>query len=136
MAQRPSTGSLEEARAYFAHSFLGARLRECVEALQGLTCRSATDVFGNVDALKLRSSLTLFTLAESGPIFGAALARWFGSMDERTADLLSLQLVGPVRDRLVSVTPLGDWTFFAILRMAKRDETALVLIPKSEAQGR
>ena len=90
MAQRFGIGSLEEARAYLAHPVLGARLRECVESLQDLTGRSACDVFGNIDALKLRSSLTLFILAEGGAIFGAALARWFGSMDERTADLLDL----------------------------------------------
>lgn len=88
MANRFGIASLEEARAYLAHPVLGARLRECVESLQDLTGFSAAEVFGDIDALKLRSSLTLFDLAEGGPIFDAALARWFGSRDERTAELL------------------------------------------------
>lgn len=88
VANRFGIASLEEAWAYLAHPVLGARLRECVASLQDLTGRNAADVFGNIDALKLRSSLTLFSLAEGGPIFDAALARWFGSMDERTAKLL------------------------------------------------
>lgn len=90
MAQQFSIGSLEEAQTYLAHPVLGARLRECVESLQDLSGRSADGVFGDIDALKLRSSLTLFTLAEGGPIFGAALARWFGSMDDQTEELLGL----------------------------------------------
>ncbi|WP_349236013.1 hypothetical protein [Altererythrobacter sp. TH136] len=40
--------------------------------------------------MKLRSSLTLFALADGGPIFEAAIARWFASMDEQTPDLVHL----------------------------------------------
>ena len=80
--------SLDEARAYLAHPVLGRRLMECVEALQDLTNPDAVAVFGEIDAMKLRSSLTLFTLADGKPVFKAALQRWFGSMDEKTRALL------------------------------------------------
>lgn len=88
MAKRYGIASLDEARAYLDHPVLGQRLRQCVEALQDLTATNALEVFGEVDAMKLRSSLTLFVLADGGPIFEAALARWSGSMDERTAGLI------------------------------------------------
>lgn len=88
MAQRFAIGSLEEARAYLDHALLGARLRECVNALQDLPDRSATEVFGQIDAMKLRSSLTLFARAGGGKIFDAAIARWIGSLDEQTVRLL------------------------------------------------
>lgn len=83
--------SLDEARAYLAHPVLGARLRECVGALQDLTDAStnADAVFGEVDAMKLRSSLTLFVEAGAGPLFTAALDRWFGGEpDPETLPLL------------------------------------------------
>lgn len=80
--------SIEEAKTYLSHPLLGARLRECVGALQDLSDVSATEVFGEIDAMKLRSSLTLFTLADRGPIFEAAVTRWFGSFDEKTQNLV------------------------------------------------
>ena len=52
--------SLDEARAYLAHPVLGARLIDCANILTGLTGRTAEQIFGEVDALKLRSSVTLF----------------------------------------------------------------------------
>ena len=88
MSQRFGIASLNEARAYLAHPVLGPRLRECVEALQDLTGKSAAQVFGAVDAMKLRSSLTLFSLAGGGAVFEAALSRWFGSADSRTLERL------------------------------------------------
>lgn len=89
-AQHFGMGSLGEAAAYLSHPVLGTRLLECVEALQDLASSNAIDVFGDVDAMKLRSSLTLFALAGGGPIFEAAVVRWFGSMDERTEELLGV----------------------------------------------
>ncbi|MEW9856025.1 DUF1810 domain-containing protein [Novosphingobium sp. M1R2S20] len=86
MAQRYAITSLDEARAYLAHPILGARLRECVAALDTLTGTSAERVFGSVDAMKLRSSLTLFEAA--GAPFEGTIKRWFGSPDPRTLDLL------------------------------------------------
>jgi uncharacterized protein (DUF1810 family) len=89
MAIRYAIGSLDEARAYLAHPLLGARLRECVAALQDLPGTTAERVFGSVDALKFRSSLTLFLIAGDEPLFRAALDRWFvGEPDARTLERL------------------------------------------------
>ena len=87
-SQRYGICSLDEARAYLAHPLLGTRLLECVGALQDLNDTSAVDVFGEVDATKLRSSLTLFVQAGGGPIFNAALIRWFKAADARTLAIL------------------------------------------------
>lgn len=85
MARLYAIGSLDEARAYLAHPLLGARLRDCVGALQDLTGTSAITVFGAVDAMKFRSSLTLFVEAGGGPLFAAAIERWFdGAADGAT----------------------------------------------------
>ncbi|HET8613339.1 MAG TPA: DUF1810 domain-containing protein [Sphingomonas sp.] len=88
-ARRYAIGSLDEARAYLAHPVLGPRLRECVAALQALPESSAEAVFGGIDAIKLRSSLTLFLHAGGGAPFREALDRWFGGReDEATLRLL------------------------------------------------
>lgn len=85
MAQRYAIASLGEARAYLEHPLLGARYIECVSALQDLTASDPERVFGAVDAMKLRSSLTLFEAASGKSLFGAALDRWFGGeRDGRT----------------------------------------------------
>jgi len=85
MAQRFAIASLAEADAYLAHPLLGLRLRECVGALQDLTGTTAEAVFGPVDTMKLRSSLTLFAEAGGGVLFTAALDRWFGGeVDSQT----------------------------------------------------
>lgn len=90
MAQRYGTVSLDEARAYLVHPVLGDRYLECVEALQDLPLSDPKAVLGSIDAMKLRSSLTLF--AEADPeqkLFRAALERWFrGIKDQHTLDLL------------------------------------------------
>lgn len=76
--------SVEEARAYLAHLTLGARLHDCVLALQDLPQGScAAGVLGETDAMKLRSSLTLFETAGGGELFNAALQRWFGGVRDR-----------------------------------------------------
>jgi uncharacterized protein (DUF1810 family) len=87
-AKHYGIGSLAEAQAYLAHPLLGPRLRECVAALQALPPAKAEQVFGPIDALKLRSSLTLFDAAGAGPQFAAALDRWFGGADAKTMALL------------------------------------------------
>lgn len=89
IAQTYAIASLDEARSYLAHPLLGERLRACVGALQDLNQSDPEAVFGSVDALKLRSSLTLFALAGGGRLFEAALDRWFGGdRDEATLVLL------------------------------------------------
>jgi len=70
--------SLAEAHAYLAHPVLGPRYLECVSVLQDLASSDPVEVFGAIDAMKLRSSLTLFELAGAGAMTGAALDRWFG----------------------------------------------------------
>lgn len=91
MAQRYAIADAVEARAYLAHPLLGQRYIECVSALQDLIGSDAVAVFGGVDAVKLRSSLTLFEMVGAGALVGAALDRWFGGQrDERTAELLGL----------------------------------------------
>lgn len=85
MAVRYAIASRAEAEAYLAHSILGSRLRECVAALMALPSTSAERVFGGIDAVKLRSSLTLFRAAGGGADFDAAIDRWFaGQADEAT----------------------------------------------------
>lgn len=94
MSRRYAIRSLDEARAYLDHPLLGQRYRDCVGVLQDLTGTTAEQVFGTVDAAKLRSSLTLFQATGNEPLFGAALERWFGgSRDPRT--LARLGDLGP-----------------------------------------
>ncbi|KQS03565.1 calpastatin [Sphingomonas sp. Leaf357] len=96
MSRRYAIASLDEARAYLDHSLMGPRLRECVIALQDLVGTTAERVFGEVDAAKLRSSLTLFEAAGNDPVFSAALNRWFaGERDQRTLELLASRTIGP-----------------------------------------
>ena len=93
MATRYGIASLDEARAYLAHPLLGQRLRACVAALQAHVGLSATEVFGEVDAIKLRSSLTLFAEAGGEPVFQAALTRWCGGPDPATLRLLGREAI-------------------------------------------
>ena len=90
MAQTYAIGSLAEARAYLAHPVLGARLRDCVAVILALRGRTAHEVFGSPDDLKLRSSLTLFAhAAPDEPLFREALEKYFGGQpDPRTLEKL------------------------------------------------
>ena len=75
--------SLEEARAYLAHPVLGARLIESAAILTGLPDRTAEQIFGGVDAQKLRSSVTLFMhAAPSEPVFRQVLDQYFGGVPD------------------------------------------------------
>lgn len=89
MAQRFGIASLAEARAYLAHPVLGARLRECCTLLLQVTGRSAHDILGSPDDLKLRSCLTLFALAAPDDVlFRRGLERFYGGeFDPRTVAL-------------------------------------------------
>jgi uncharacterized protein (DUF1810 family) len=92
MAREYAIGSLAQARAYLEEPVLGARLRECARALLSLGDISAEEVLGPVDALKLRSSMTLFAIADPGePLFGEVLGRYFdAAFDERTERALGI----------------------------------------------
>jgi uncharacterized protein (DUF1810 family) len=82
--------SREEARRYLDHPVLGARLRECAEAILAVEGRTASDIFGYPDNLKLKSSMTLFAEIESpDSAFERVLAKYCGGRrDERTLELL------------------------------------------------
>jgi uncharacterized protein (DUF1810 family) len=90
MSQKYAMGSLAEARAYLAHPVLGPRLVECARVLTELTGTSAREVFGPVDAQKLRSSMTLFArAAPDEPVFADVLGRYFeGVEDQATLERL------------------------------------------------
>jgi len=78
-----------EARDYLAHRVLGPRLVECARALLDLPGDDAVAVLGPIDAVKLRSSMTLFSRAGGDPVFAAVLAKYFaGAEDDATLDRL------------------------------------------------
>jgi len=81
--------SLEEAAAYLDHPNLGPRLRECIEALLSIADRSAHQIFGSPDDLKLKSSMTLYAhISPEGSSFEQVLDMYFeGQRDQRTLDL-------------------------------------------------
>jgi uncharacterized protein (DUF1810 family) len=83
-------GSTAEAEAYLQHPLLGPRIVECAEAVLQHTGRSAREIFGSPDDVKLRSSATLFaTVRGAAPAFQQLLERFFGGEpDQRTLDLL------------------------------------------------
>ena len=79
--------SLAEARAYLAHPVLGARLIECAEILTRVPGRTAEEIFGEVDALKLRSCATLFSHAAPGqPVFRQLLDQYFDGIPDSATE--------------------------------------------------
>jgi len=91
-ARHYAIASLDEAQAYLAHAELGPRLRTCAAAAADLRGRTALQVFGSPDDLKLRSSMTLFEVADAeDPVFGRVLDTLCGGKrDEATLRLISL----------------------------------------------
>jgi len=89
-SRRYAISSLAEAAAYLDHPVLGPRLRESARILTGIKGRSADQIFGGIDAMKLRSSMTLFQrAAPEEPLFGQVLTRYFdGIPDHATYELL------------------------------------------------
>lgn len=81
--------SVAEAEAYLRHPVLGPRLVECCEAVLGVEGRSAHDIFGSPDDLKLRSCATLFArVSAPGSVFHRLLDQYFaGVPDEKTVCL-------------------------------------------------
>jgi len=94
LGQSPTSGryaisSVAEATAYLAHPVLGPRLIECAEVLTALSGQTAEDVFGGIDAMKLRSSMTLFRhAAPDEPVFASVLAQYFGGVPDATTEQL------------------------------------------------
>jgi uncharacterized protein (DUF1810 family) len=89
-AQRYAVSGLAEAHAYLAHPVLGPRLVEASQALLELSGRDPVRVLGSTDAMKLRSSMTLFEAAAPDErVFGEVLERYFGGeRDEATTTRL------------------------------------------------
>ncbi|MEZ5445245.1 MAG: DUF1810 domain-containing protein [Gammaproteobacteria bacterium] len=91
MSRRYAIGSPAEARAYLGHPVLGARLRECVAAVNAHDGLGAVEIFGSVDAAKFRSCCTLFAeVADSEKVFAEALNKYFaGKPDPATLAILA-----------------------------------------------
>jgi uncharacterized protein (DUF1810 family) len=82
-AQRYGISSLDEARAYLAHPTLGPRLRECACLVGQIDGRSAGDIFGSPDDLKVRSSMTLFARAtDDNADFRAVLDKFYDGIED------------------------------------------------------
>jgi uncharacterized protein (DUF1810 family) len=94
MARHFGLQSLEEASAYLAHPILGERLRACVAALLAVQGRSAHEIFGSPDDVKLRSCLTLFRAIDGADgVFARALEKYFDAQP----DPMTLQLLADAR---------------------------------------
>jgi uncharacterized protein (DUF1810 family) len=91
MSRTYAIGSLSEARAYLAHPILGSRLKECCRLVLDTRAPTAEAIFGGIDAVKLRSCVTLFGRADpSEPLFSQVLDRYFnGRPDPATKELLA-----------------------------------------------
>jgi uncharacterized protein (DUF1810 family) len=82
-AQRYAVSGLDEARAHLAHPLLGPRLVQAAQVLTDLDGHDPVAVLGPVDAVKLRSSMTLFAHADPAqPVFRAVLDRYFGGQED------------------------------------------------------
>ena len=94
-SKRFAIRSLDEARAYLEHPVLGPRIRECAEAVLTVEGRSAREILGSPDDLKLRSCATLFaSVTPAGSVFHRVLDKYYGgARDPRTIERLD-----PTRD--------------------------------------
>jgi uncharacterized protein (DUF1810 family) len=90
-SRKYAIASLDEAAAYLRHPLLGPRLAACAEAMLAVEGRSAREILGTPDDLKLRSSATLFAqVSQAGSVFHRLLDRYFdGKPDETTLRLLA-----------------------------------------------
>ena len=89
MSRHYAIGSLAEARAYLAHPVLGSRLRDCAQALLAHGGRSAEAILGSIDAVKVRSSMTLFHRADpDDPVFRNMLETFYDGIPDPATDRL------------------------------------------------
>jgi uncharacterized protein (DUF1810 family) len=85
MAQAYAIAGLAEARAYLAHPVLGPRLIECAQIVSSHQGSTAEQIFGGIDAMKLRSSMTLFARADPNQqVFTKVLEQYFDGPDPET----------------------------------------------------
>jgi uncharacterized protein (DUF1810 family) len=99
MSELYAISSLDEARAYLAHPVLGPRLRECAAVVLATKGRTALEIFGSIDAVKLRSSMTLFHhAAPEDAVFAQVIDRFYdGAVDEMTETRLGSARGEPFR---------------------------------------
>jgi uncharacterized protein (DUF1810 family) len=92
MSARYAIQNADEARAYLAHPALGRRLIECAEAVLAVENRTASQIMGSPDDMKLRSCATLFDfISEEGSVFQRILDKYYaGGRDQRTLELLAI----------------------------------------------
>jgi len=89
MSQHYAIASLDEARGYLAHPVLGAHLHECAGLILATTGRTAAGIFGELDAMKVRSSMTLFDrAAPDDPVFRAVIDRFYDGVEDPVTDAL------------------------------------------------
>lgn len=89
MSRQYSIKSATEARAYLHHPVLGPRLKECATVVHSVVGRSALEIFGSPDDLKLRSCATLFAHVSHDAVFRQLLNKYFdGQPDDETLQLL------------------------------------------------
>ena len=91
-SKRYAIKSIAEAAAFLGHPVLGPRLRECCEAIRGVQGRSALDILGSPDDMKLKSCTTLFAcVAPPDSVFDRVLTKYFqGERDGKTLQLLGM----------------------------------------------
>jgi len=89
MSRRYAISSVAEASAYLSHPVLGPRLLECATAVASSPATTAVELFGPIDAVKLRSSMTLFRrAAPDDRVFSQVLERYFGGQADRVTEEL------------------------------------------------
>lgn len=87
MSQRFAIASVDEARAYLAQPVLGARLRECARTLLAIEGRTAEEILGPIDAVKVRSCMTLFhRAAPDEDVFAQVLDRYYDGLADASTD--------------------------------------------------
>jgi uncharacterized protein (DUF1810 family) len=91
MSRRYAIKSSAEARAYLDHPILGPRLRECAAIVQSIAGRSALEIFGSPDDMKLRSCATLFARVSDDDIFEQVIRKYFDAEHDKE----TLRLLGP-----------------------------------------
>jgi uncharacterized protein (DUF1810 family) len=106
MSQRYSIKSAAEARAYLDHPMLGPRLRECAAVVRDIVGRSALEIFGSPDDMKLRSCATLFAAVSDDEVFEQLLQKYFnGQADKETLRRLSRSAPECARRPAAAATP-------------------------------
>lgn len=89
--------SLDEAAEYLNHPVLGHRMVECCQILLGLENKTAEDIFGGIDTMKLKSSMTLFSLATDNPVFNQVLNMYYnGEKDNATMRIIESDGFGSI----------------------------------------